>query len=330
MESKEIFKYVLNLRKKDSFVNWLFFDRLIKIDIQKTIELDDAFEIINLQTMINEKLDGSPSYILIMAEDKCLFIIGRPDPREMESEYFDESFLLQSFREEVKDVSDLLKLLKKIPETSYTIVSINNFIEKKSKSYQQIPVDQNYQFEKRVEIRKEKLSVINMLKSVNSVFNNYTDLNPENQDEILAWTHDKILQLNKYLNDIGMCHIIKKMNSKIVDFEYDMQRNRLYIDFRFQIVIETDEKDVIDKYITISPSVRGFVSKNLSSQIRKDILAATLLKTLMGYFGNFTKTFKDKSLPLWMNNFNNNGFQESMVNKFAPNLTKFNYFITRK
>ncbi len=325
----ELSKYILNSRKDNEIVNEFLKRFSYKYDIKKSFE-KDIFSEISFKTFLKEHNDGEFEYVFIYGikspSDKCLAILGRKKENNMEEDEEFDTHLLYSVPQ-ITDKKYLLTLLKNSKPNTYRIIVLSLFkcIEKENKpKYRD---SQKYYFEKKKRERYEKASQINYLKIIDKIFGNtkidYSKIdNKEYLGNLLKTSYIKIYEELSSINYLK--ELISVSDIKFNDFEYDLQRNKLYLDFKLIYKYIEDNNPIIEKYNNLLPEVRSFKIKSITDKdkIKQIIFEVTFIKSLLGFVTLFSRLFLNQDIKYNLINLYNNRIPDNLFS-FLPHIKIF-------
>jgi hypothetical protein len=315
----ELSKYILNSRKDNEIVNE-FLERFShKYDIKKSFEKDIFSEIL-FKTFLEEHNDGEFEYVFIYGikspSDKCLAILGRKEENNMEEDEEFDTHLLYSVPQ-ITDKKQLLSLLKNSKSNTYHIIVLSLWECIKKEDKPKFRDKTNYLFEKKKQERIEKASRINYLKIIDKIFGNikidYSKI--DNKEYLGKLLKDNYIKIYEELHQINYVNeLVQVSDIKFLDFEYDLQRNKLYLDFKLIYKYIENNKLEIEKYNNLLPSVKTFKLKSITDEnkLKQIIFEVTLLKSLLGFAHLFSRLFINQDIKYNLINLYNNRIPDDL------------------
>lgn len=299
---KALAKYILNLRKKDKIIDNFLNIFSYKWDIEKSFNKENIIYEISLEEFLKNHNDGEFECVFVIDNNKqkCLSILGRKDEYEMDSDEEFATHLLYSVSE-ITTKNQLLSYLKnKDTNCNIFILSLFKCIQKdKNKRRGGYNSDYiNYLYEKIKQERLRKAVSANYLKIVKKVFNKINIDNSKIEDikyikELLI---DAYINIYKGLYKIKYVKELISINEiKFLDFEYDLKRNKIWLDFRVEYVYR--EKDFSlrkEKYNSLLPNMKSIQiqSTEIDTILLKEyIFKIIFAKSLLGFCSLFRGLF---------------------------------------
>lgn len=330
----ELPNYILNSRRTNKIVDDFLKSFSFKYDIKKSFDSKIISEI-SLQEFLKNHNDGEYEYVFIYGikqpNDVCLAILGRKEENEMEEDEEFDTHLLYSVPQ-ITSKKQLIKLLVNSKPNTYSIIVLSLYKCIKKDTFKMKYRDNtNYLFEKKKQERYEKAILISYLKIVDKVFGSInTDISKIDDSNYLKELLEKsYLEIYEKLYPKKYVKQLISINEiKIPEFEYDLKRNKLYVEIRLIYKYIEDNNPRIDKYNTLMPNIKSIQFKPNAdvNLIKKHIFNAILIKSLVGFGSLFRYLFLNQDIRFTLNNLDTNRIPEELYS-IIPNIKVYKSFL---
>jgi len=290
--SLQIFQYLLKLSKSSNELYSLMNKHKKYFDISK----DKMFSIISLKDFNQIVLADNCFDLILIEKDqvKSIYEFGA----------FDDS--------EFNIISNTFNEIKYKPTNKTIIIGIS-YSELSSNQNKNKPFVSNdyYHFERKKESRNEKVIELVFIKILFESFIEYKD-NPDDKELIKRHLSLIYIEIYKKFKEKNWVKRFVNFELNVTDFEYDLIRNVLYLDFRgnFKYIDNITGKEKQNKYISIISK-----TKRLKTSDKLSILNCTIFK-LMTDFVIFSDLFINPNIPIQLNNIANNGIPSEYKAKY--------------
>lgn len=273
----------------------------LNFDWERTIRNNKNSFFFTNKNYVLENIDGCPQAHIIVTKNNVYILCREEDV----DEYYENHVVFES-------LITPKKLLKSIEPLYIVTLDYNKFIHCKNKHRYSLDYD-NYLFEKKKQLRKEKCLELKIFKIVYSCCKNLPSvIDLKNEMIYNKLMIDKIQEIidTPWINKL--IHPVKQFTFKNIDFEIDYKRKKVYIENIIEYVYGDNQ---VSKYNNILPNYYKFKSIIYNENIY-DVLLVTIFDSILKIFGTFTNLIKNTEIQIQINNIVNNGFSRDLNYKF--------------
>lgn len=275
-------------------------------DWERTIqEKPEIFVFTNLE-FVKQNIDGSPWFHIIVTENDVI-ILSRDKETAYEF-YTDHIIFGTSYKP-----SRIINQIKPLYIISCNILDFKT-IEKTKRHYSSDYIE--YKYHVLQEKRLEKCLELQLFKLIYSVCENLPSIiDLRNESCYFNFISTKLQEIINSEQFKKWCWPIQNINLKLIDFEIDNIRKKVFIENKLDYSFIKDKEICNVKYNTIFPSYYRFKALLYPTHL-SEILLTTLFDNILQIISGFSMAFKDNKKSMIIRNICNNGFSINYVAKF--------------